>query len=221
MLDVCPLLWGSCCRVLYLVSHQGFAINGKRIESVYFVVLGLFCLSPFDDYLCLVHLILLSFCHRLAQFLLTLFLCLTCSFLKTILIAGVLLHAILRKRSLRSKIAMRAVKLPVPFDFLAVLDSIPGSNCRGRKVILCHSLSHKKKVHLWELVTVAKVRQLFLGHKLPQIRRVISWRVVSVMLYYIIFELLFACLLLLDFLDYSTIRKPNEVIRSSRLYIIL
>lgn len=172
------------------MSHQGLVFKGKRIESMYFVYLGIVC-SPHYDCLCVVHLILLSFCHRLAQFLLTLFLCLLCSLLNAALSAGVILHALLRKRSLRSKIAMRAMKLPIHFDVLLVLLSILYNICRDRKVIRFHLLSHQKKAHLWVLVTVTKGRKLFLGHKLLQIRRVISWRVYKC---YIIFELLFACL---------------------------
>ena len=94
---------------------------------MYFVYLGIVC-SPHYDCLCVVHLILLSFCHRLAQFLLTLFLCLICSLFCTALFAGVVLHALLRKRSLRSKIAMRTMKLPIHFD---VLLSVPGSILQG------------------------------------------------------------------------------------------
>ena len=105
------------------MSHQGFVFKGKKIESICFVYIGLFCSSHYDC-LCVVHLILLSFCHRLAQFLLTLFLCLLCSLFYTALFAGVALHALLRKRSLRSKIAMRAMKLPIHFDVLLVLLSI-------------------------------------------------------------------------------------------------
>ena len=103
LLVLCNFLIAICWIVLYLVSRQGFVFKGKRIESIHFVYLGIF-----------LHLTLLSFCHRLAQFLLTLFLCLIC----------VVLHALLRKRSLRSKIAMRTMKLPIHFDGLEN-DSLP------------------------------------------------------------------------------------------------
>ena len=93
MLDVWTLSWASFSRVLYLVSRQGFVFKGKRIESIHFVYLGIFCSPPYDC-LCVVHLTLLSFCHRLAQFLLTLFLCLICSLFHTALFAGVVLRYI-------------------------------------------------------------------------------------------------------------------------------
>ena len=102
ILVLCNFLITISWISVYSLYYHGLSLNGKKVDGMYITCFGIF-----------LHLLFLSLFHRLLQFVCIILLCLF----------SILLHAALRKRSLRSKIALRTLKLPFQLDSLLVSES--------------------------------------------------------------------------------------------------